>query len=166
MGLKMDYYSYLCGLAGLVESSRIATVLDDINYTWRNPLDENRAEAGKNLRRKFANSEGLEINDIRVGECSVLEMLVAVSVELAETYDNYSEDWFSEIADNLGIVGCSCEKIRFIITKWLIGDYDKHGNGTPFPLTNDEKDCRTMQLHDQMNAYLNESDPQDDSWID
>ena len=52
----MDYYSYLCGLAGLVESSRIATVLDDINYTWRNPLDENRSEAGKNLRSKFANS--------------------------------------------------------------------------------------------------------------
>jgi hypothetical protein len=32
MGLKMDYYSYLCELAGLVESSRIANVLDDINY--------------------------------------------------------------------------------------------------------------------------------------
>ena len=166
MGLKMDYYSYLCTLAGLDESSRIATVLDDINYTWRNPLDENRSEAGKNLRSKFANSEGLEIDDVRVGECSVLEMLVAVAVELSETYDNYSEDWFSEIADNLGITGVSCEKIRYIITKWLIGDYDKHGDGTPFPLTNDEKDCRTMQLHDQMNAYLNEHNPQDDSWID
>ena len=65
--------------------------LDNINFTYSIPFDENRFNDGQDLRNRFGqenNIAGYDIDEMsfRKGPCSILEMMVALSLKYEENF--------------------------------------------------------------------------------
>ena len=65
--------------------------LDNINFTYSIPFDENRFNDGQDLRYRFGyenNIAGYDIDEMsfRKGPCSILEMMVALAIKCEENF--------------------------------------------------------------------------------
>lgn len=125
--------------------------------------DENRAKDGAFLRLKYEDEVGESCD--KAGECSVLEMMVALSIRCEDQlmYDPDEGDrtslWFWEMFDNLGL---SClHDDRFdehefykILRTFLHREYYPDGYLGPFFIENFEGDMRKIELWYQLGYYL------------
>ena len=132
----------------------------EIKYVPTIPNDKNRRQDGIDLRALFVNdtSNGLP----ELGECSILEFLVALSMKLNEQDYDYSMPdrvgpWFWTLMDNLGIIEADPPWIRQAFEKIDTRDYATDGWGGLFPLVNAHKDQRKVEVWYQMQAYLMEN---------
>ena len=65
--------------------TKLLTYLHDVVFTWIIPKDDNRAEDGIDLRYRFAiEKDILASKEFLENSCSVLEMMVALSVRCEE----------------------------------------------------------------------------------
>jgi hypothetical protein len=122
------------------------------------PNDDNRARDGLDLRRRFERETSIMLPDL--GECTMLEFLVALSIRLNETVYDYNDpdrvsDWFGELIDNLEVDRKSIDEI-FQCLNGRTYDYNG-GNGGLFPLENPREDQREIEVWYQMMAYLREN---------
>lgn len=124
------------------------------------PNDDNRAEDGKEFRRRFANFDG---------PCSILEMMIALSDRVAQEfvdtiYEAPPEKWFWEMIDNLGLATFTDDKflegeggvwpVDNILDGLLERTYDETGKGGLFPLKNPPNDQRKIEIWYQMHKYI------------
>lgn len=151
----------------------------------RFPRDENRLMDGKKLQEDFLLDEfQIPLSSetgkkfLKKNDCSVLEMLLALSIraDLEYTGDGSGDgkvDLFWQMLDNLGLLvyqnrRFDDEKVGKILRKWLDRDYDSSGNGSIFPLKrwhSDPKkreilreiDQTEREIWDQMMAFLCEN---------
>lgn len=166
-----DYFEYLCELIDAkrfskrVSYRKLLMRLHYIEFRWFVPYDDNRADDGIQLRRRFA----LECNDMSVldyilGPCSVLEMMVALAVR-CETimddtcYGDRTGQWFWGMVHNLGLSPMSDSKfdksiVDDIINRFLDRDYEPNGKGGLFTVKNYEQDLRTVEIWCQLSWYL------------
>lgn len=136
------------------------------------PNDDNRAEDGKALRDEFLDQlSSYEFDEYWYDlDCSVLEMLIALSRRVAfEAYDvsslNTPGDCFWQMMTNL-------ELKRFVDDLYDINvyghvdgtlevllnrTYKSNGDGGLFPLRRTRKDQRRVEIWYQMSAYLLEN---------
>lgn len=135
------------------------------------PRDENREEDGKALRLKFAEDSEWstdDILDILAGPCSVLEMLVALSIRIEEDimyeakYGNRTGEWFWMIIRNAGLDIKDKDYYQFYIDHILdtiMGRrYRKNSDGSFFPVKNTGgRDWRKTELWLQMQLYSDEN---------
>ncbi len=166
------YFAYLEDIVGrrLPMGSLLLPYLFDRPFTWsfKIPTDANRAKDGLMLRDRYANETGdyLLYSD-KAEPCSILEMLVALSIRIeedimAEPGDEHPEKWFWEMLDNLGLTRIASlrpmaeNEYEKVIEVWLKRKYMDNGQGGLFPLKNPSKDQRLVSIWDQMNFYLNE----------
>jgi hypothetical protein len=175
--LRDEYFIWLCNIIGVnVEKesySILAKRLHGIEYFWFVPNDDNRGEDGLKLRRTFIEVHELgpyEQFILDAGPCSVLEMLVAMSIKMAELMEqvvdnNEPGDWFWELIKNAGLDTFSDFQYHFVgghmavamkVHKILERDYERNGVGGFFPLQETDVDQRKVELWYQMNAYLGE----------
>lgn len=123
--------------------------------------DWNRAEDGKMLRDDFFENSDLEIDYDK--PCSVLEMLVGLSIRIDEEFignpnNPHPEVIFEEMLENLGVLYCSSnEQIMNIIERWILREFDYNGEGSIFPIKNPNTDQRYLEIWDQMQEYLDEN---------
>lgn len=166
-----EYFNYLTGQIsmGVIRHQNLLAYLFDTPFTWsyKIPTDANRAKDGMLLRDRYANETGdfLLYSD-RSEPCSVLEMLVALSIRIeedimAEPGDERPEKWFWEMIENLGLYSAKDKDYREdlvqgIVDTWLKRKYRDDGRGGLFPLKHPTKDQRLTSIWDQMNFYLNE----------
>lgn len=168
-----DYYLWL---KSLVDDKRhydydlLLLYLYEHPYRWQFTLDENRAAGGINLRSKFAYENGINIQDVGTGPCSILEMLIALSDRMTEYLCCDISDWFWDLINNLELNKFNDHSfdergVSYILSVWLDRGYDAKGNGSLFPLKGYFGDCRNLDTWGQMNAWIAENYPHDDNWL-
>ena len=172
MGRESDYYIWLRNLVGNRRGySKLIKQLDSIPFEWIFSLDENRAAGGINLRSKYAYDTSTNEEDIRTGPCTVLEMLIGVAGHMEDQLANDIETWFWVLIENLCLDQFDDNNydprgVEYLVQSWLHRRYRKNGAGSIFPLKHYPGDCRNLDIWSQMNAWINENYPTDDSWLD
>lgn len=150
---------------------KLLMTLHDIEFVYSIPLDENRAEDGLALRRRFARQYQYEsYNDTMLyldKPCSVLEMMVALAVRAEEQtmYDPEIGDrtgqWFWEMIVNLGLGSMHDNNfdrrlVDISIKRMLDRDYEPNGKGGLFTVKHRNEDMRDVEIWYQLSWYLSE----------
>ena len=167
-----DYFEFLCELIDSTRFSKRVSYrkllmrLHDIEFTYFVPYDDNRADDGVQLRRRFAlMRENMSLSDYISGPCSVLEMMVALAVRCEETImddalmGNRTGQWFWGMIHNLGLSPMSDYKfdreyVDNVITRLLNREYEPDGEGGLFRVRNCDRDMRTVEIWCQLSWYL------------
>lgn len=167
-------------LQGLVNSDerlgrrykKLLQALEAKEFTHFIPNDDNRLEDGKKLRHIFLNN--LRTNaanrlqdDILDEPCSLLEMLIGVSIRFDENVisgdtESRLAEWFWMLIHNLGLLPYTSaeynsERVENILNTFLARAYNRNGKGGLFPLIKPKKDQRKVEIWYQMQAYLDEN---------
>jgi hypothetical protein len=137
-------------------------------FHWFVHNDDNRAEDGKELRFEFLSTNHIEEHDNSWVdlECSMLEMLIALSRRAA--FESYGEahEWFWVFIRNLGLDKYTDAvwnrhiqlEVDSVLTRLNQRHYGRDGTGGIFPLRTATIDQRRVELWYQLSAYLLESD--------
>lgn len=145
--------------------------LNEVEYDYVDLRDCNREGDGIELRYKFADEMG--IPQAQVAEeldsdiCSVLEMLVALSIRIEEIMFDLVEEnpsrWFWYMIYSLGLEGMcddkfNKEEVDYILDRWMSGKFDgETGQGGLFILRNEENvDLTTIEVWCLAMWYLEE----------
>lgn len=130
--------------------------------------DGNRADDGLYLRYRFKQDTGLRaIDDDECinGECSIFEMMVALSLRIEEDYmddpvtGNRIWRWFHIMLNNLGLSEMSDEHfderyVKKAINRFLNRKYEPNGKGGLFRIDNCPYDLRDVEIWYQMCWYF------------
>ena len=167
-----EYFEFLLELIDAKRFSRQVSYrkllmrLHDTEFTWFVPYDDNRADDGIQLRRRFALlRDDISLSSYISGPCSVLEMMVALAVRCEETImddalmGNRTGQWFWGMIHNLGLSPMSDSKfdkrtVDKIIQCFLNREYEPNGKGGLFTVKKYERDMRTVEIWCQLNWYL------------
>lgn len=151
--------------------NRLLSYLDNIEFTYLIGLDGNRAEDGVDLRYRFGYEKSYEEPMIATfldnRPCSVLEMLIALSIRCEEQIMNdplvgdRTGKWFWGMIDNLGLSGMIDSNFNEVyvqqcISKFLDRRYEYDGKGGLFSIKHCKNDLRTVEIWYQMCWYLDE----------
>lgn len=144
--------------------------LHNINFRYSILRDKNRANDGTGLRYRFVVTHDYEpycdeILNYLEGPCSVLEMLVALSIRCEESImddpqmGNRTGQWFWGMITNLGLGSMSDSKfnkkfVDDIIEKFLDRKYSPDGHGGLFTIRNCDRDLRTVEIWYQLCWFL------------
>ena len=166
---RAEYYKWLCQKIydpSYSEDFELTLrVLFDMDYiwSWRIPKDENRAVDGINLRDEFADICGVDYIPSESWGCTVLEMLIALSIKIEERINDlsYSVDnpakWFWEFCYNLDILRDNADYISQQVNYWLNRQIGPKGEGSPFPIKYHHGTSMTKaDIWLQINYYLSE----------
>lgn len=168
-----EYFEWLCGLVcGFRDSKQVMfdkllTRLHSIEFRYLIPRDQNRAEDGMDLRWRFAWEHGMKVVPTCLdGPCSVLEMMVALSLHCEESimddpnYGNRTGQWFWGMIVNLGLGHMTDRRydkkyIDEVIQRFLDREYEPNGKGGLFTVRNCDCDMRDIEIQYQLHRYLN-----------
>ena len=139
--------------------------LHNTEFRYTIPLDENQAKEGMYLRDRFGQCEGYHNTDILDDPCSVLEMMVALSIHCEESImddpniGNRTGQWFWGMIVNLGLgsmidIHYDREYVEDVVECFLDRDYAPDGKGGLFRIKNCDCDLREMTIWSQMCWYL------------
>ena len=153
--LQEEYYDFLLDIIGfdLPEHRKCSKLLEDLNdkeFFWVHPMDENRDIDALYLRKEFLVETGRDSSEIWDDPRSCLEVLVAFSrrIEIEITGEPGNDDlgrWFWVMLNNLDIIyeddHYDHGLVQFKLDVWLARKFDKNGKYGIFPLkkvTNDQ----------------------------
>lgn len=171
------YFNWMYDLICVNRHSKRLSYRKLLDYLFRTDfiyiigLDGNRAEDGINLRYRFGNDCGY--TDAQVSnllddrECSILEMMVALSIRCEEhimddpDIGNRTGQWFWDMIKNLKLDDMTDSNfdIRYvenIIERFLHREYESDGTGGLFTIRNCKYDLRSEEIWYQMMWYLDE----------
>ena len=174
--LNNDYFDWLSDLvcrqrySERISYKKLLMFLHSTEFRYSIPIDENRAYDGENLRWLYVCDRGYkdrcdEVLDDLSGPCSVLEMIIALSIRCEESImDDPSKgdrtgQWFWEMIVNLGLGSMYDSRfdkqyVEDVVTRFLDRDYDPDGKGGLFTIRNCERDVRTMEIWHQLTYFL------------
>ena len=167
-----EYFEWLCEL---IDSSRFSKQvsyrkllahLHNIEFTWFIPYDDNRANDGIQLRRRYALAhDDPTLSTYITGPCSVLEMMVALAIRCEETImddalmGNRTGQWFWGMIHNLGLTPMTDPKfdrgfVDEVVARFLNREYAPDGRGGLFTVKHCSHDLRTVEIWRQLSWYL------------
>lgn len=138
-------------------------------FTWTMEFDDNCAAWGLDLRDRFYNSSSLAAKYLDIegpidGPCSILEMMISLSISCEENImtdmeKNRTSEWFWLMIQNLGLDNYDDGRwdemeVERIISDFLSRNYSKDGLGGLFYIKNCSEDLREVPIWYQMNIYL------------
>jgi len=166
------YFKSICNLVyedryNEIGYRRLFEYLYSRDFYWSEyiPMDRNRALDGIDLRYKYGCS-----NDILQEPCSVLEMLIALSLRLENQimtdYDSGDRtgQWFWTMITNLGLSRLDDNNFDISTAEWCVDrfldrEYEPDGSeGGLFVLERPFDDLRNVEIWMQANWYLGEMD--------
>lgn len=174
-GLNDKYFKWMCRLVcdrryfKGQSYRKLLSYLHSIDFTYTIGMDGNRAEDGTDLRYRFGYEQNLEGPIIAAHldnrPCSVLEMLVALSVRCEEHIMDNPEigdrtgRWFWSMIKNLGLDSMTDSNfnekhVDEIITRFLNREYGSNGEGGLFAIPHCSCDLRSVDIWYQMMWYL------------
>lgn len=174
--LEKRYFEWLYDLVcndGYVKGLRYEELLFYIyqkDFVYILPRDENRFQDGVSLRYLFGNEVGAPREQIEYvldsRPCSVLEMLVALSIRIENEimsdsdYGNRTWKWFWKMMTNMNLGGMTNDKfdkayVDRCIERMLARKYEANGRGGLFTIANCREDLRNVEIWAQMNWYIN-----------
>lgn len=153
-----------------ISYKKLFMYLHSTEFRYLISRDENRAEDGVDLRYRFALTNGHGDSSDAVlkyldGPCSVLEMMVALSIRCEETImddpdvGDRTSQWFWGMIVNLGLGSMTDDrfdkwKVENAVNKLLDRQYDPDGKGGLFRIKNCNRDMRTAEIWYQLCWYL------------
>lgn len=155
------------GVGNILQYGKLLRKLHDTPFKFCIYRDVNRAKDGLNLRQRFVQDEGLPSDIFENTPCTVLEMLVALSIRIDDEYIGDPGNpkpgiLFWDMIQNLQLF--QMVNGRFnpyyvidILNTWMNREFEPDGRGSIFPLRPSSTDVRTLEIWDQMNAYLSEN---------
>ena len=167
-----EYFEWMCEL---IDSSRFSrrvsyekllAHLHNIEFTWIVPMDDNRADDGIQLRRRFAlMREDMSLTNYIKGPCSVLEMMTALAIRCEENImddtalGDRTGQWFWGMIHNLGLSPMTDSKfdrdyVDDVIARLLNREYEPDGSGGLFTVRHCPHDLRTVEIWCQLSWYL------------
>jgi hypothetical protein len=161
-------YHLVCGDRYPEEISfkKLLMHLHDTEFTYSILRDENRAQDGIDLRRRFELiTECPGVSEYLRGPCSVLEMMVALAIRCEEnimddpSVGDRTGQWFWGMVVNLGL-GAMNDRMydeRFVeesLMRFLNRDYEPDGKGGLFTVRDHRRDLRTVEIWYQLCWYL------------
>lgn len=169
-----DYFKWMCKI--VCDDDRPRTLsyrellrhLHSIPFEYRILKDENRAADGVDLRRRFSMDNLADMRYFDRAPCSVLEMLVALSIRCEEsimddpTVGDRTSQWFWGMIVNLGLGSMTDthydpERVERSIRKFMNREYEPNGKGGLFTLDYPREDLRKVEIWYQMCWYLDEN---------
>ena len=174
MDIRAEYLKWLKSIVAnksIDKYCKLFAFLLDYPFYWSVPLDENRAINGVELRERFLKlNDALylldELNSLVGEDCSVLEMLVALSARASReinTTDGSEEKapyWFWTMIDNMGLDKYmdsyfESNVVDYLVSRTLNRDYEFDGNGgglfvVDYPI----KDMRKVQIWMQLSWFV------------
>ena len=169
-----DYYNWICGIvcetkAKQCNFSKLLSYLHSVQFDYIIGRDGNRAEYGMDLRYRFGYEN--KINQAAIADilddrpCSVLEMMVALSLRCEENImndidvGNRTGYWFWNMIKSLGLYFMTNEffdevEADNIVNSFLNRRYFPNGKGGLFTIPHIEKDLRNIEIWYQMMWYL------------
>ena len=172
--VRNEYFEWLCGLLSecfhVYDYNLLLQYLFDKDFIYILEMDGNRLEDGLHLRSRFAYER--EYDDALVCErlahykCSVLEMMVALSLRCEEHIMGDSELgdrtglWFGKMIENLELDRANDDNfseyyVDNIIERMLHRQYEPDGRGGLFTVENCRCDLRRVEIWYQLCWYLN-----------
>jgi hypothetical protein len=165
------YFNWLCHKVFNVRSTdraltywNLFRLLHGTEFAWVLPMDENRAEDGKDLRTEFANLANLSAPlGWMEDPCSVLEMLIAFSRRAEHMTSKPYQNWFWQMLRNLRLDDKSDSSdfeptdVERILDLFLNRRYQPNGKGGLFPLPADTgimQDQRAIDIWYQFCDYV------------
>lgn len=170
--INNEYFEWLCGLVNTKRFSKqisyreLLMHLHNIEFTWLVSHDDNRADDGIKLRRRFSLvNDDMTLQDYIQGPCSVLEMMVGLALRCEEWImddaqtGNRTGQWFWGMIHNLGLTpmtdsGFDREYVDTAIARFLNREYEPDGRGGLFTVKNCKYDMRTVEIWCQLSWYL------------
>lgn len=134
------------------------------------PMDKNRADDGRDLRHEYIYSMEVEEPDLYLdslnGECSILEMMVALSIRCEENLmcdpdlGNRTSIWFWKMINSLGLSEMNDEVYNDMDAGVRIGNFNhrlycKNGAGGLFYIPNFNGDMTKIEIWYQLQTWLN-----------
>lgn len=141
------------------------------DFNFKHPMDSNRLEDGVNLRYRYGNdccyTQREVSNLLDVFPCSVLEMMVALSIRCEESImcdediGDRTSKWFWSMIKSLGLEYMYDDAFNekfcdLVIRKFIDREYYPDGKGGLFTIKHPKADMRNVDIWYQMCAYLNE----------
>lgn len=172
------YFEWMCSIVETVKPShggvtphslshrKLLMHLHDKEFIFLIPKDENRADDGIDLRRRFALfSDYTGACRYLTGPCSILEMMVALAIRCEETimdeplYGDRTKQWFWGMIANLGLSAMTDDrfdrrKVDDVLERFLYREYDSDGSGGLFRIKNCDRDLRRIEIWYQLCWYL------------
>lgn len=166
--LNEEYFDWLCELVQIAKRSphrALLYFLHGIDFTYTLEMDGNRYDDGVDLRYRFGyerNINGIFItNYLDNRPCSVLEMMVALSVRLEEhimddpAIGNRTGEWFRSMLKSLGLDGAfDQDHAEKIVQDFLDRKYARDGKGGLFTIPGTKEDLRKVEIWYQACWYL------------
>ncbi len=164
-------YEYVCkGRAHKdISYRKLFIFLHSVEFTFFIGFDDNRADDGKGLRRSFGKTKPEEdyniILNILDGPCSVLEMMIALSIRCEDImddprYGDRTKQWFWSMLKTLGLNMMTDDvfdrrEVERIIKRFLDREYERNGRGGLFYIPECKTDLRKIEIWTQLCWYLN-----------
>lgn len=175
--VEQDYFKWLCEQVDVDTEDRsyglLAKDLHRTTFYSLVPHDENRAMDGISLREDYLGFINYPKYVELEGECTVLEMLVALAKRMdfetssLDDDTNQTSHWFWVMIDNLGLTPFDDEnyvrlngmvKVDKVLSRFLERRYLRNGFGGLFPLERNRTDQRRTEIWYQMSEYLMEQE--------
>lgn len=164
-----DYLQHLIwrgNLQKFSKYSKLFEILHRIEFTWIIDRDDNREADGIDLREDYnipIEYTNEECNNFMNHWCSVLEMMIGLAIRvdyeiIGDPSEEHPEHFFMKMIRNLDLLRLKEERtIIKIVNIWLNREFERNGRGSPFPVRNDRRDQRKLEIWDQMNSYISEN---------
>lgn len=137
-------------------------------FEWYVPNDDNRAAHGVELRLTWMKETGQRVQDRDWLEltCSMLELLIALADRLTFEAGGAAGPWFWKLVENLGLKEYTDdiyeisieEEVTEVLDRLINRTYERDGSGGLFPVSQDPRDQRKVEILYQMSSYLLEGD--------
>lgn len=169
-----EYFEWMSNLVCVgahfkrVSYRKLLMRLHDTEFRYSIANDANRAEDGVDIRRRFAAEFGIDnVSAYLTGPCSVLEMMIALSIRCEEhimddpDIGDRTSKWFWGMVSNLGLNIMTDTRFnkRFVderLAIFLDREYGPDGTHGLFTVENSPCDLRTVEIWYQMCWYLND----------
>ena len=174
--VEVEYYSWLLDKIDYYEEdynpghsyNQLLEQLFNSEFYWTVPNDDNRAADGIALRTIFTDEEGWNSDPLEGAPCSMLEMLVALSMKIESEVmwngdENRTSEWFWMMIRNLNLdqfydQNFDLDQFLTILDQFLTRNYEKSGQGGLFPLhEKGVKNQQKVEIWYQMQAFLMEN---------
>lgn len=173
ISVEVDYFEWLRDVIHMYEPayehySALIKMMYDLEYHYTLQVDDDRSVDGKTLRNIYARETGDKYIHYWNGSCSVLEMLVALSVRADKDITGVPDNdgsfvWFWTFVENLGLMEYDDshfdpDAVCQIIDDWMERRYQKNGFGGLFPVQNESgRDQRNLSTWQQLCQYIMET---------
>lgn len=168
MTIGEEFFEWIYQFVGGKGYRKMLYELYESEFFTIDPLDDNRLVDGCELRYRFGHDANIphSVIDKKFDRnvCSVLEMMVALSIRMEETimgdpdYGDRTTMWFWMMIKSLGLYDIKDNKfdydhVQHTISRFLNRDYEPNGEGGLFTVNNTKKDMRDLEIWYQMSLF-------------